>query len=338
VLARERPRAALLELAARCDRAVLLGDALELRHGPMREALDAAHPFLRDLGAALGAGKEVVLVPGNHDHGLLRGWLERRALDADGASVGLQAEVEPAEGEPLAALLEWLEPARPRVFYPGVWLRDDVYAIHGHYLDRHITVPILERLGAGLMARLVHEPPDGLAGAEDYERTLAPMYAWIDAVAQSGIRGRGGGLQIRAWQTLQGSRRPRGLRGAGLRIGFPTAVWAMNRAGLGPLRHDISGPVLRRSALVAFGEVLGRLGVGAAHAIFGHTHRAGPLPGDAETEWSSPSGTRLLNTGCWLTGQEAMGGTASRSPYRPGFCVVVEAQGPPQLVNLLAPD
>ena len=42
---------------------------------------------------------------------------------------------------------------------------------------------------------------------EEYEATLAPMYAWIDAVAeQGGVAGRGGGsVQVRAWRGLQGS-------------------------------------------------------------------------------------------------------------------------------------
>ena len=60
---------------------------------------------------------------------------------------------------------------------------------------------------------------------------------------------------------------------------------ALNRAGLGPLRADISGPELRRGALRAFGEVLTRLRVDAPHVIFGHTHRAGPLPADDRYEW-----------------------------------------------------
>ena len=30
------------------------------------------------------------------------------------------------------------------------------------------------------------------------------------------------------------------------------------------------------------GEVAARLGLGDAYVIFGHTHRAGPLPGDDE--------------------------------------------------------
>ena len=57
---------------------MLLGDVLELRHGPVREALAAAREPLTELGAALPAGAEVVIVPGNHDHDLLDPWAERR--------------------------------------------------------------------------------------------------------------------------------------------------------------------------------------------------------------------------------------------------------------------
>src|ERR671920_30976 len=77
-LLRHRPaaREALLARLDGADRLVLLGDTLELRHGPVREALAAARPVLEAMGRAFGG--EVVLVPGNHDHGLLSEWLEGR--------------------------------------------------------------------------------------------------------------------------------------------------------------------------------------------------------------------------------------------------------------------
>ena len=133
---------------------MLLGDVVELRHGPMRDALAHAAPVLRGLGSAVG---EVVVVPGNHDHALLRGWLERR----DPAPLGLEAAVEWEPREALGSLVESLAPARVRVAYPGVWVREDVYAIHGHYGDRHNTVPIIERLGAGVTVRVAGEPDGG---------------------------------------------------------------------------------------------------------------------------------------------------------------------------------
>src|SRR5687768_13148118 len=60
------------------DRLVLLGDTLELRHGPARDALAAAEPAMRAIGDALGPDGEVVILAGNHDHALVAGWLDWR--------------------------------------------------------------------------------------------------------------------------------------------------------------------------------------------------------------------------------------------------------------------
>jgi len=330
VLRRDRERGALLERVRECDRLVLLGDVLELRHGPLRDALAAAAPVLHELGAALGPEREVVVVPGNHDHALLRGWLERR----DHAPLGLESAVGWDSREGLGGVVEALAPAQVRVAYPGVWLRDDVYAIHGHYGDRHNTVPIVERLGAGLMVRLAGEPAGGPRRAEDYEAALAPMYAWIDAVAQAGgLRGGGGdgSFQVKAWRAIRDRSAGRGVRSRAAAAGFPALIAGLNRAGLGPLRPDVSGVELRRAALRAFAEVTDRLDVpAAAHVIFGHTHRAGPLPGDDSSEWG-----RLINTGSWVHEPSFLGDSPRESPYRPGFAAVVEDAGPPELVNLL---
>jgi len=281
---------------------------------------------LRELGSAVA---EVIIVPGNHDHALLRGWLERR----DPSPLGLESEVAWDPHEPLGAVVQALAPANVRVVYPGVWLRGDTYAIHGHYGDRHNTVPIIERLGAGLTVRLTREPPGGPTRAEDYEAALAPMYAWIDTVAQGGgLRGGGGdgSFQIRAWRALTGAG---GLRGRALAPLFGVLVAGLNRAGFGPLRADVSSGELRRAALRAFGEVMSRLRVPAAYVIFGHTHRAGPLPGDDHTEWG-----RLRNTGSWVYEPAWLGDTPRTSPYRPGFAVVLGDDGPPELMNLLDGD
>jgi hypothetical protein len=220
-----------------------------------------------------------------------------------------------------------------------VWLRDDVYATHGHYLDRHHTVPIVERLGAGLNVRLTGEPAGGPARAEDYEAALAPMYAWIDAVAQGGgLRGSGsdGSFQVRAWRALSRAGGRGGLRRRGLGAAFPVVVAGLNRAGLGPLRADVSAVELRRAGLRAMGDVVARLGVPAgAHVIFGHTHRAGPLPGDDRGDWTTASGARLNNTGSWVHDPAWIGDSPGDSPYRPGFAAIVGDSGAPELVNLL---
>jgi hypothetical protein len=334
------PREALLGALDGIDRLVLLGDTVELRHGPARDALSVAEPILSSIGEALGKGREIVIVPGNHDHALLRPWLARRSLDG-AAPIGLESDIPLGDDELLGKVGQALRPAEVRAVYPGVWLRPDVYAIHGHYGDRHNTVPIMERLGAGLMRKVVREPAGGPRATEDYEGTLGPMYAWIDAVAQTFGSDHGfgmGSFQVRAWRALSApgaGRRPARIRRIGLRLGFPAAVAALNRVGFGPLHADVSGPELRRAALYGFGEVLARLGVDAGHVIFGHTHRAGPLPSDDAAEWLAPTGSEMVNSGSWVNEPGFIGPDPSKSPYRPGFCVLVREDGPPELRNLL---
>ncbi len=339
-------RAPLLEMVSGCERLVLLGDVLELRHGLLRGALEAAAPVLAELGAALGADGEVVIVPGNHDHRLLRPWLERRACTPSRAPLSSASEVDYRAGDPLGELARQLAPARVRAAYPGLWLREDLYATHGHYSDRHNTVPIIERLGSGAMARLVREPPGGPRRIDDYEATLGTMYAWIDAVVAARADGDerdGGGeeraqrsVQVDAWRQLTGTDgRSRPIRRAALRLTFLALVGALNRAGLGPLRTDVSGPDLRRGALRGFSEALARLGIAAPHVLFGHTHRAGPLPGDERREWLAPTGARLFNTGSWVWESSFLGADPLESPYRPGFCALVHDAGAPELRALL---
>jgi hypothetical protein len=198
---------------------------------------------------------------------------------------------------------------------------------------------MFERIGAGAMARLARDSADGPASAEDYEAILAPIYAWIHAVAQNRTSaGRQGtdGASGRAWRTLSSNGvRRRNPRRTAVKLAFPVAVAALNRARLGPLKADISGPELRRAGLLAFATTLRRLGARAPHVIFGHTHRAGRLPDDDGGEWRTPEGAGLTNTGCWVYERAYLGRNASDSPYRPGFCAVLEDDGPPVLSNLL---
>jgi hypothetical protein len=96
----------------------------------------------------------------------------------------------------------------------------------------------------------------------------------------------------------------------------------------------VSAIELRRAGLRAFEEVLRRLGVPeGVHVMFGHTHRAGPLPGDDRSEWG-----RVVNTGSWVHDPAWIGASPGQSPYRPGFAAVVGDSGPPELINLLDRD
>jgi hypothetical protein len=317
------------------DRLVLLGDVIELREHPWRHVLGEAIPALTALGDALPAAASVVLTVGNHDHGLLAPALQRRSVaEPAPGPLGAEAEIDVLAGEPLQLVCAALGTRQVRVCYPGLWLRDDVYATHGHYLDRHTTVPTLERLAIGAVVRMAGEPPGGPASAEGYEALMGPVYAWLDAYAGTGGR-TGQGSSVAAWRALgQGNRARGGLRRRALRAAFPSIVKGLNRAGLGPVSDDVSVDTLRGSSLAAIGEVLLRLRVDAPFVIFGHTHRAGPLPDDEPRPWRTSSGTRLVNCGCWV-GEKTLAGGDPRSPYRPGFCVRLDDDRDPALVNLL---
>src|SRR3954454_24267785 len=185
LLRRPQLRTPLLEAIADADRLVILGDGIELRDTPRREAAGLAGEFFEEVGAELGPGKELVLTAGNHDHGLVAGWIDGRLMTGPSVFRGLEQLIEPHDAGPLAALLaERAAPARVSVAYPGLWLRDDVYAIHGHYSDVHTSVPTFERLAAGAMARWVVRLPEQGAVPDDYEAVLAPIYAWMSALTQ----------------------------------------------------------------------------------------------------------------------------------------------------------
>ncbi len=318
----------------------------KLRHGPRRSALAAAQPFFEALGHTF-AGRDIIVLGGNHDHALVEPWLARRGEFSLPASLEVEQRFTAAEASPmLAKLAEWAAPARVSAAYPGLWIREDVYATHGHYLDCHMRIPTMERLGIGAIGRLQRRPVTALATADDYEAVSSPIYAWIDAMAQQSRTG--GALNgqgtVRAWRTLGGdrdyrpSRRRTMLRNRALASGFPLVIAALNRAGIGPLQADISGPALRRAALSAMGEVVARLGVDGqdSHVIFGHTHRTGPLPADDRSEWRAPGGAQLHNCGCWTYDSYFLDGQPGTSPYWPGGSILVEDDGPPVLQRLLS--
>ena len=135
VLHREEIRAPLLEALSGVDRLVLLGDVLELRHGPSRDAMAAARPVFEDLGRAL-AGGELIVTAGNHDHALVEPWLARRGEQHEPPPLAVEQLLPPAQVSPmLERIAEWVSPTRMLAAYPGLWVRPDVYATHGHYLD-----------------------------------------------------------------------------------------------------------------------------------------------------------------------------------------------------------
>ena len=97
-----RARDRLVAALGGIRRLVLLGDVVELRHGPATDAVQAATPVLGELAGALGEDGEVVIVPGNHDHHLLDAFVERRGQAAP--ALGTAAAVDVREHERLASL------------------------------------------------------------------------------------------------------------------------------------------------------------------------------------------------------------------------------------------
>jgi predicted phosphodiesterase len=288
------------------DHLVLLGDSIELRAGPPAEALRAAAPFFDDLGRSL-AGRRVTIVAGNHDHQLAAPWLERRAAET-GAPLGLEHLSQPNPGDPLARLAARMPDVDLVLAYPGVWVRPDVYATHGHYLDCHNRAATFECLARAVSERLTARPRRCYRRPNDYELVLAPVYRTIYRVVQSSrapVLVEAAKATVRAWENAAG---------------------AFGGGGRGGRR--------RRAGLGAMAQVVDGLGLDARYVIFGHLHTPGPVVGDAPS-WRTRSGTRLVNSGCWIYEPAYLGSTAAESPHWPGTCVLVRDKGPPELRRLL---
>jgi predicted phosphodiesterase len=335
LLRRRRFREILLREVEGADEVVLLGDAIELRDRPLREVLEIARPFFAELGEAM-VDRRVVIVPGNHDHQLIGPWLERRRLEGH-TTIGLEQRAAPDLGI-AARIARLLGGAQLELAYPGMWLRQNLYATHGHYLDCHVTVPTFERLAIAVIERLSGALPEGLRSTDDYESVQAPLYGLLYGVAQSGRRPQralGENASARVWEAVHGrdGRRP-DVRGRLLAsVVLPSAVALANRLGLGPLRWDISYPEISRAGYTAMLELVPRLGIEADHVIFGHTHRRGPL--DGEPGWALPNGSRLINTGSWVFAPGLAGRSSHGSPFWPGTVIVVEDDEAPRPRHLL---
>jgi len=318
VLRRPAALEVLLAQIKRIDRLVLLGDVVEMLEGRPRAAFDDARPVLQAIGAAVGRDREIVVVPGNHDHRLVRRWVRDQAVRD--RPLELTARVPASSSPALSALVRALKPAPVRVHYPGYWLADGVFAHHGHYVDREL-----------MTARPTgpEKPPypaEQDQRIEDYER--------------------GPGASFAAIQLALGSTLPRGMsaaidraaaaaRTAGM-AAAPALDAALPAPVLAPFSAGLLGQQFRRAGLPAMATAVGRLGVQARTVVFGHLHRSGPLPGDDRAEWTPlRGGPRLLNTGCWVYEPMLLAGADPGHPYWPGGAVRVDVRGRARPVTLL---
>jgi hypothetical protein len=305
---------ALLDALDGVERLVLLGDVVELLEGRPAQATAAAEPVLRAIGARLGSGREVILVPGNHDAALVRSWAR-----AQGASLAIDAPV-PLDATPLLArVTSWLAPANVRVHYPGVWLSERVWATHGHYLDRHLLPETAYGIARGLLGRL---PRDGATPA-DYEQAGGPSITRLEARLTHSLPRPLAAL----WDDLAEFVRAATMPGIPRRL--------LNHR-IAPLTAMLLGAQARRASIPALGRVVHRLGVDAEWVIFGHVHRCGPLAGDDPRRWRGPGGRpRLANTGSWVHEPLLVHRAGPPHPYWPGGAILLQEGRDPQAIGLL---
>lgn len=322
-------RRALFEEIAGADRLVLLGDVVELRNLPLGPSLERARPFFEELGEALGEA-EVTLVPGNHDHRLAEPLLDELSIAGEPA-LGLEHHHAPSG--PTALIDQWLGTARLQIAYPGIWLRGDVYATHGHYMDTHLTLPRAECVAAATMIRL-SKPVPNRATPSDYERVLRPLYGFAYGLAQvMPIKRRRNGPFERAWEILAGETKNLSLRARAGRAGFPTAIRTLNKLLRSDFEPDVRPAAIFRSGVEAATELAVGLGIDDVHVITGHTHRAGPLPD--EPPWPLPRGGHLHNTGSWVFSSAFHQPGTPPNSYWPGTVTWLEDDAPPRRVQLL---
>ena len=136
-----------------------------------------------------------------------------------------------------------------------------MFATHGHQVDVHMTVPRPEAIMASVMRRVtLRRAP---ASPADYEAIVDPLYSLFHGIAQASSQTtmeKTGGASRKAWQMLQAG----GLGGFAVgRVGVPAGVLALNAAGLGPFRPEITGAELRDSGLRAMQEAVENMGIAA---------------------------------------------------------------------------
>jgi hypothetical protein len=287
---------------------------VELLEKRARDAMGVAEPLLRLIGSTLGAEREVIFVPGNHDRALVTDWIRRV-----GAGLAPDTPV-PLDATPeLARVTSWLAPARVRVHYPGVWLAPGVWATHGHYLDRHLLPESAFGVTRGLLGRL----PRAGAVPIDYELAGGPSLTRFEALVIKALPRPLAALAEDMAELIRAST-------------MPVAPHRLLRPGWAGITARVLGAQMRRASLPALSHVVARLGIDAEWVLFGHVHRLGPLPGDVQTRWRGPQGRpRLLNTGSWVYEPLLVHNATAPHPYWPGGAVILHDGASPRVVGLL---
>jgi UDP-2,3-diacylglucosamine pyrophosphatase LpxH len=310
VLTRPEPLRRLLGAIDDIERLVLLGDTVELMEGRQQQAMEVAEPVLRAIGARLGPDRQVIVVPGNHDAPLVRSWVRTH-----GAELRSDTPIAPAATPTLFRLTSWLTPARVRVRYPGVWLAENVWATHGHYLDRHLLPESAYGMTRGLLGRL----PRRGAVALDYELARRPSLGRAIRFMPRPFAA----LLDDAAELARASTMPRVQR-------------RLLHRRIAPLTAMLLGAQMQRASIPALARVVHRLGIDADWVVFGHVHRLGPLPTDDPAAWQGPGGRPgIVNSGSWLYEPLLVHDATPPHPYWPGGAVLLEPGEDPRAIGLL---
>lgn len=313
VLTRPEPLDRLLAALDGVDRLILLGDVLELGEGRPARSLGVAEPVFAALGQRIGAHGEIVLVPGNHDLGLVRTWVRGRSHE-------LRSETPvPREASPvLTRVTELLAPVRVRVSYPGVWVSERVWATHGHYLDRHL----LPSSTFGVLRGLLGRQPGAGSTPADYELAGGPSITRLEARLTSALPQPLATLVEDAAELARAASMP----------GVPRLL----SPSMSPLTAAVLGIQMRRASIPALARVARNLGVDADWVLFGHVHRLGPLAADRPDDWQAPGdGTRIANAGSWVYEPLLLHRARPPHPYWPGGALQIGESGEPLAINLL---
>lgn len=297
------------------DRLVLLGDSVELLEGRTAQAMETARPVLEAIGSRMGDGRQVILVPGNHDRQLISGWIR-----AQGAALATDATV-PLDATPLLGhVTSWLSPALVRVHYPGVWLTDRVFATHGHYLDRHLLPVSAFGIARGLLGQV---PREGSTPV-DYERAGGPSVTRLEARLTRRLPRPLAALVEDLAELMRAATMP----------GVPKQMFDRRMA---PLLASVLGFQMRRASIPALVRVVRNLGIDADWVLFGHVHRLGPMDRDRPGQWRGSGGRpRIANTGSWTYEPLLLHRAAPQHPYWPGGALLLEDDLDPRAIALLS--
>jgi UDP-2,3-diacylglucosamine pyrophosphatase LpxH len=297
----------LLRAVDGVDRLVLLGDTMELMHRRAERSMALAEPVMRAIGRRLGADREVIVVPGNHDAPLTLRWAR-----AEGPRLGPSSDVPAAASPFLERLLSWLAPAQTRVNYPGVWLGDRIWATHGHYLDRHL----IPDSAVGIRRPRLRREPSAAVLPMDYERRRRASRGSLPEQLMS--RPLGTFLE-RLAHVLRATNTPHLSR-------------LLLDGGLAQATATLVDTQMRFAGIPAMARVVRRLGVDAEVVLFGHVHRRGPI---GRERWPADNGTRFINTGAWLYEPVLVNRATPPHGYWPGGAVLLEPGREPRSLGLL---